>query len=262
MTRKGRKEAQRAAAAAAERRTKEALHNPDLPAEELQRFRATCAAYFSSFKPHARPSAVPARRTDGSDTVSRAGGSCLWSDDQEWPSARDGRPLACVFQLAVSELPVKPSALSAESVLQVFLDLEEDESELPSYSGGEWHVCSHEARAELVPRQNGSSLESRPISWQLVPETYPSYPDDLDIVPDELEAAFDRLPQSSALEVDTLTRILGTHVGGWPCWLTGGDVGDFILQLDSETLGVELGFDGQLYVGRGVADWKLVWEVG
>ena len=55
---------------------------------------------------------------------------------------------------------------------------------------------------------------------------------------------------------------LGSRAGGWPTWLTGSDIGEFVLQLDGETLGVDLGFDGQLYVGRCNGEWVVEWEIG
>lgn len=271
MSKKDRKQAQQAAIAAAAQRRKAALRNPDLPADELERFRATCAKYFACFAPSSRPCAVPARsrRRGGhpNGTLSHAGNTCHWPTDQEWPCTSAGRPLTCVFQLAVSELPLALSPLSGVQLLQVFIELQEasgslGSEEIPSYCGGGWVVVAHESTSGLVSRQSDTHLDQIPIAWELVTETYPSYPDNLGIVPDELLKEFQALPQSNELEADTLPEILGTHVGGWPCWLTGGDVGQFVLQLDSDTIGVDLGFDGQIYVGIKDNSWHLNWETG
>ncbi len=56
--------------------------------------------------------------------------------------------------------------------------------------------------------------------------------------------------------------VLGSHFGGWPCWLEGSNVGQFVFQLDGEIAGVDLGFDGQLYFGVQGGQWKTAWEIG
>ena len=173
-----------------------------------------------------------------------------------------GVPLTCVMEVHIGELHCAPAVLTGASVLQVFLELEASPEGFPEYADGAWHVETFKNVEGLLEQQQGVPLETEPVAWELLEHTYPNAPDNHGIVPPELEDAFHELPNASELEANRLRRILGTHIGGWPCWLTGSDVGEFVLQLDGETVGVNLGFDGQLYFGMENGTWRMSWEIG
>ncbi len=186
-----------------------------------------------------------------------------------WPAAPSAEPLCAVLEVFLAELPFLPEPLKGYQALQVFLELKpaspgpnyDPGSSLPEYADGAFHVELHKTVQGHETTTQGILLDSVDLRWEQI-DTHPGYPDDLDIVPDEVRDAFDALPRSSELAADKLSHVLGPHIGGWPYWLTGGDVGEFTMQLDGELIGVELGFDGQLYFGLVDGEWQMLWEIG
>lgn len=252
-----------------DRAAREARWNPPLPPDELRRFRETTEALFTEYERHSRP-AAGARVARETGTRSTAGGPVLWPLGEAWPTSTTGKPLTPVLELFVDELPVVPDALVGTRVLQVFLELEPPR---PPPADGYFTQRSYEHRgAHRVvtrseptgePRFEGIPGE-RPtrLEWSRV-STYPTGEDAHALIPRELRRAFDELPSASALLGDRVGSGLFPHVGGWPHWLDdGGFVGDFVMQLDGELLGLNLGTDGQLYFGVHRGEWEMLWAVG
>ncbi|MCB9633794.1 MAG: hypothetical protein H6721_16880 [Sandaracinus sp.] len=199
----------------------------------------------------------------------------IWPDARPWPTASNGNPLTAVLELFVDELPVVPAALVGVQRMQVFLELTEAKPPPArgyftqrSYPlGGAHRVVTHR-EANGGPRFEGVS-DDHVVS--LVARLVPTYPTGEAVrhLPKDLAAAFRRLPSSGALFGDRIRSEPFPHVGGWPHALGDGDglgdgdeIGDFVMQLDGELLGVDLGPDGQLYFGIDEGEWKMSRVVG
>jgi hypothetical protein len=253
-------------------RTRHKLWNPDLPAAELAHFREVSAAYFAHMDTLALPCALPRvvegrEHTEATPTLSHVGGEALWPTSVAWPTDHAGRPLTLAIEIHIAELPFVPLPLGDVAVLQVFVGLEPGRQdpagrrpqEPPQYTGVS--VIHAHAVSAAAARHEGAPLPRAALTWESA-LSFPGYPDALDVVDSDLESAFSELPGCHAMAAERSPSILGSHVGGWPGWLTGSDVGEFVVQLDGETLGVDLGFDGQLYVGRRNGEWVAEWEIG
>lgn len=108
-------------------------------------------------------------------------------------------------------------------------------------------------------------IDSKPVAWTRVEQDIPNYPDDLDVIPDDVRDEFEQLPNSTALFVDRFPSGLATQISGWPHWISGGgEIGTFCFQLHEDVIPVNLGFDGTLYFGLDEAArcWNCLWEVG
>lgn len=240
MSKSSRKEQQRKAYEAEMERRRNAIWNPPLDDEALAHFRQTCDRYFAAYEAVARPASVAVRpRHDAPPTKSHTGGQFLLPSNVEWPTT-DDQPLAGVLEIHLDELPAVPKPLSEYDLLQVFLELESDD-DLPRYAGGNW--CVREARYsnEDELRHDGLRVEQSPIAWELVENDIPTYPDDLDLVDEDVREEFEALPNWSEMCADYFSSGLSTRVGGWPQWVSnGGNVGEFCLQLNEDVILVDL----------------------
>lgn len=275
MTKANRKNEQREIIQKAKLKRRQQIWNPDLPEKELAEFKVACESMKRELDRVSRPASVA--YTKHGDILSRShvGGTALYrrknwpfSKNREWPRTKRG-PMTLVLELFIEELPFIPPALKGKELLQLFLDLEISKSERAcaderklQYNDGPWHIRTFDSLEGLAPVSKGEVLEGFNFSWGLE-KTVPTYPDNLDAIDQKVSKAFETLPNSSELYLDmTKNSFGGLKVGGWPTWLHGSDIGDFVLQLESQFVGLDLGFDEIIFIGRNRGKWDLAWEVG
>ncbi|CAM2070235.1 hypothetical protein SCOR_32970 [Sulfidibacter corallicola] len=253
---------------AAERRRRESLWSPDLPPEELEHFSKVTSQYFECYQSISKKCSLPRRPIHNeSPGKSHFGGSFLFPDRKPLPKSKDGTLLTPVFEFYVDELPFVPSQLDGTLLIQLFLELNQfnpnhyDNYSQLEYSGGDWEIITYDSIENLTERVSNNGFDPDFLIWDEV-VTYPCYPDDLGIVPDNLEKLFEELPRSNEMAGEKITTGYWTRIGGWPTWLTGSNVGDFLIQIDGDSSGINLGFDGQLYLGLDKGKWEMAWEIG
>ncbi len=224
--------------------------------------------FFSAYEQHGRPTCI-VRISNSEAARSQVGGSVLWPKEKAWPVSRDGISLTPVLELFVDELPVVPKPLVGTAVLQVFLELVPKPDALAkgdvtrrSYCDGAYQVVLH-PEAPLERRFQGVGAEE---SKRLVLKAGDSFPNGEDarlLISEALEDAFYAQPGASALFASRIEDGPFSRVGGWLGWLDdGGNVGEFVMQLDGDLISVDLGMDGQLYFGLDEGVWVMLWSVG
>lgn len=259
MTKSSRKKAQKEITERARRKKEKETWEPDLPFNELVRFRELCVEVIREAERVSKPQSLA--NTNYGEVRSRChvgGGAHI--DAGNWPKA-NGKPLTLVLELFLDDLPYVPGVLADQKLLQLFLELEEGEHG-PVYSDGAWHINTESDFADLTVQKQGAELDEFFLSWKKV-DTTPGYPDDIDIVNrgplDELE----EYPSGIDITSDYFGSMpFGLRVGGWPAWLDGSDVGEFVLQVSGDFINVDFGFDGIIYIGLDKGDWVLAWEIG
>lgn len=261
MSKKSRKEVQRLAYEKAQEEKRQKLLNPDLPKSELAQFHNTCEKYFDAYRAVSKPAYI-AKHSRFGDTVAKShgGGKFLMTPEDEWPSY-NGEPMSAVFEVHLNELTHLPEPLKAYDLLQVFLVLK-DEGELPVYRDEGFYVRTLIYNDKFIPRSEGLVLDVPPITWEFVEHDIPGYPDDIDLIDEDLSDEFTSLPNWSALKAHQFPCGLFTRVGGWPQWVqNGGSIGMFCFQIEGELVGIDMGFDGSVYFGFDNS-WKSFWEIG
>lgn len=173
----------------------------------------------------------------------------------------NGRPLSMVLELFLDDLPFVPAALSEWKLLQVFLELEDGDHE-PAYNEGAWFINTETSLEGLKVQKQGLELSEFALSWNEVQST-PGYPDDIEVVNEDLIEEFEKFPTGIDITSQYFGCVpFGLWVGGWPAWINGSDVGEFVLQMSGDIIKVDLGFDGVIYVGLDDDQWRLVLELG
>ena len=148
-----------------------------------------------------------------------------------------------------------PEPLQGGTLFQLFLELTDEEE--PTWANGAWQVVVLKDLTGLVPIGEGRSLPHRVIGWKAV-DSYPSHPEDLDLVPDDVREAYEDLDEDLA----DVGSNLSTHIGGWAGWLVDDEPGQLVIQIDGDQCGLDLGFDGQLYLVWHDDQWRLHWQTG
>lgn len=261
MSKKARKEAQRLAFEKAQEEKKQKLLNPDLSDNEMVHFRNTCERYFKAYRAVSKPGYIAKFPRFGNEIAkSHFGGEFLMLPTDEWPIS-NGQPMSAVLEVHLNEISNLPEPLQGFDLVQVFLVLEE-EGEWPVFRDKGFYVRTLMYDEKLIPRSEGLKVAETAINWEFVAHDIPVYPDDLDLIDDELSDEFTALPNWSALKANQFPCGLFTRIGGWPKWVqNGGSVGEFCIQLEGESAGVDMGFDGSVYFGYDNG-WKSFWEIG
>ncbi len=232
---------------------------PDLPFDDLVRFRELCVEVIREAERVSKPQSVA--NTNYGELRSRChvgGGAHI--DPDKWPMANE-KPLTLVLELFLEDLPYVPAIIADQKLLQVFLELEEGEYG-PAYNDGAWQVNTEADLEGLTVQSQGQVLDEFSLSWRSGPST-PGYPDDIEVVNEALIEEFEKFP--TAMDITSQyfgSGPFGLRIGGWPSWINGSDVGEFVLQMSGDFIKVDLAFDGVIYIGLDNGEWVLVWEIG
>lgn len=263
MSKSSRKQQQREALQRALEQRLAAIRKHDLPPDELREFHRTRDEMYAILDRVSLPSSVSAKLSHELPTPrSHVGGEMLTGPEDTKPTS-NGVLMTGVLELFVDGLPFIPDQLREAFVLQLFLELVDGEHH-PEYRDGASCIRLLAATDSIQPESEGLLLAACPLAFT-EEKSVPNYPDDLDVIPSELRERFDFLPNwSESLAADYPTAG-GLRFGGWPYWIEcSGVQGDFVFQVDDDTIGVDLSFDGMLYFGldsdRG--RWHHSWEIG
>ena len=262
MSKSDKKKARRAALEQARRQRRDAIWNPDLPADELAEFHKVIAAMKREIGRVSKPQSFAVREFGAAPSLSHTGGSAFLPAGLPWPNSK-GAPLSLVLELYPQQMPFVPKIFSDVELLQLFLELEASgDSQAREYNGGVWKLLTHKSVDGYMPRSEGLVLPMLPFSWKEVDST-PSYPDNMEAYDADIEDAFDALPNSIELGGELMGGSpFGLFVGGWPNWISGGGFDEFAFQVSGDFLEVDLGFDGVIYIGMNNGKWELIWEIG
>lgn len=261
MTKSSRKKTRSAARKAAGERRRQEIWTPSLPPEDLAHFKYVTDAMRAELKRVSRPASCAHTRYGVERSRSHIGGTAL-RRPQSWPT-KNGNPLSLVAEIFINDLPFCPPVLNRIKLLQLYLELTPASDTEPEYPfEGAWHVQSYERIDHLVEHSDGLVLDKTLLSWDYA-DTTPSYPDNLSIINQDLEDAFEDLPNSVELYADMdASGFGGNMVGGWPTWLNGGDTDTYVMQLEGSEIGIDLGLDGMIFIGLKDGKWWLLHEIG
>jgi hypothetical protein len=188
---------------------------------------------------------------------------------EAWP-AFNGRPMAPLAQLNLTESPYVPPELAQFSLIAVWLAEEDDHFETPDEhpNGSRWAVRAYQSLDDVVGVEGYRLAWVRPreVHWQVI-EDYPDWEDVANLV--DYERLNDLLAGRDYYDVLGHAAD-GTKLGGWPnliqseiFWGPGGRhpaSPRYAFQVDSEErVGLNLWDAGVLYVGLGAQHGQPVW---
>jgi uncharacterized protein YwqG len=205
---------------------------------------------------------------------SRLGAVSVARIDEPWPEF-DGRPMAGLAQVNLSEVPYVPDGLRGLAFLTLYISEDGYGLMIPDgHPNGEgWLLRTYPSLEGLVevrsPREPAGWLRPRDLRWESV-EDMPASEDLEDLVGVADYRQVEALLAGQEVQ-DVIGRPAdGTKLGGWPT-LIQSEINwaplnqhpakpSYCFQIDSEEkVGLNLWDGGVIHIGRGEQDGRAVW---
>jgi hypothetical protein len=170
---------------------------------------------------------------------------------EDWPTL-DGRPMASLAQLNLTEAAFVPEELAGFALVSVWIADDNGSFDPPDGrpNGDGWVVRAYRSLDELVVVDGRvmDGIRPRQLDWVIVED----YPDWEDLVGATDFAALERLLEGRDAREVIGSATSGTKLGGWPSLIQG--------EIDSEErVGLNLWDSGLIHVGAGTFDGARVW---